>query len=176
MKAGKEIKMSELKTGDVIRIVHFIHGRESETFAGIVQNVAVGGRTVLTIDVAAYYKGGYRRNRWKRKQKRFGDCKQYTCFVAEQAAIDDVDVVKDRVRKQRVAFAQANILRRRRAIFHTPHVVLGLTPSASIDNIKRAYRKLALKYHPDKNPGNKEAEAKFIECAKAYKLLTDTIS
>jgi molecular chaperone DnaJ len=43
----------------------------------------------------------------------------------------------------------------------------------SQDEIKKAYRKLALKYHPDKNPGDKEAEAKFKEIAKAYEILGD---
>jgi molecular chaperone DnaJ len=51
--------------------------------------------------------------------------------------------------------------------------VLGVGKSASADEIKRAYRRMALKYHPDKNPGDKEAEAKFKECAEAYEVLSD---
>lgn len=51
--------------------------------------------------------------------------------------------------------------------------VLGVDKSASADDIKRAYRRLAIKYHPDKNPDNKEAEAKFKECAEAYEVLSD---
>ena len=51
--------------------------------------------------------------------------------------------------------------------------VLGLDKNASEDDIKKAYRKLAIKYHPDRNPGNKEAEEKFKECAEAYDVLHD---
>ena len=51
--------------------------------------------------------------------------------------------------------------------------VLGIERSASADDIKRTYRRLAIKYHPDKNPGDKEAEAKFKECAEAYEVLSD---
>ncbi len=52
--------------------------------------------------------------------------------------------------------------------------VLGVTKNAPADEIKKAYRKLALKYHPDRNPGNKEAEEKFKEAAEAYAILSDT--
>lgn len=52
--------------------------------------------------------------------------------------------------------------------------VLGVSKNASADEIKRAYRRMAIKYHPDKNPGDKEAEAKFKECAEAYEVLSDT--
>ena len=51
--------------------------------------------------------------------------------------------------------------------------VLGVDKSASADEIKKAYRKLAIQYHPDKNTGNKEAEEKFKEAAEAYSVLSD---
>jgi len=50
---------------------------------------------------------------------------------------------------------------------------LGVSKQASNDEIKRSYRKLALKYHPDKNPDNQEAEQKFKEAAEAYAILSD---
>ena len=51
--------------------------------------------------------------------------------------------------------------------------VLGLQKGASEDEIKKAFRKMAMKYHPDKNPGNKEAEEKFKEVNEAYSVLSD---
>lgn len=51
--------------------------------------------------------------------------------------------------------------------------VLGVDKNASADDIKRAYRKSAMKYHPDRNPGDKEAEEKFKELGEAYEVLSD---
>ena len=51
--------------------------------------------------------------------------------------------------------------------------ILGVQKGATADEIKSAYRKLALKYHPDRNPGNKAAEDKFKEIAEAYSVLGD---
>lgn len=51
--------------------------------------------------------------------------------------------------------------------------ILGVSKGATADELKKAYRKLALKYHPDKNPGDKQAEEKFKEAAEAYDVLSD---
>ena len=51
--------------------------------------------------------------------------------------------------------------------------ILGVTKNSSADEIKKAYRKLAMQYHPDRNPGNKEAESKFKEATEAYEVLKD---
>jgi molecular chaperone DnaJ len=51
--------------------------------------------------------------------------------------------------------------------------ILGIEKSSDPDELKRAYRRLAMKYHPDRNPGDKDAEAKFKEAAEAYEVLND---
>jgi len=57
--------------------------------------------------------------------------------------------------------------------FKDYYKLLGLSKNATADEIKKAYRKLAVKFHPDKNPGNKQAEEKFKEMSEAYEVLKD---
>ena len=52
--------------------------------------------------------------------------------------------------------------------------ILGIERNSSGEEIKRAYRRLAMKYHPDRNPGDADSEAKFKECAEAYEVLNDS--
>ena len=52
--------------------------------------------------------------------------------------------------------------------------VLGLSKNASDSEIKKAYRKVAIKYHPDKNPDDSSAEEKFKEAAEAYEVLSNS--
>ena len=52
--------------------------------------------------------------------------------------------------------------------------ILGVEKTAAVDDVKKAYRKLAMQYHPDKNPDNKEAEDKFKEATEAYEVLSDS--
>jgi curved DNA-binding protein CbpA len=56
----------------------------------------------------------------------------------------------------------------------TYYEILGIANSAPIDAIKSAYRKLVIKYHPDRNPGNQDAEKRFIEINQAYEILSDS--
>jgi molecular chaperone DnaJ len=51
--------------------------------------------------------------------------------------------------------------------------ILEISKTASQDEIKKAYRKVAMKFHPDRNPGDKASEEKFKEAAEAYEILSD---
>src|SRR5690348_14074308 len=51
--------------------------------------------------------------------------------------------------------------------------ILGVTKTATAEEIKKSYRKVAMQYHPDRNPGDKSAEERFKEAAEAYEILSD---
>jgi len=51
--------------------------------------------------------------------------------------------------------------------------ILGVGKTASEEELKKCYRKIAMQFHPDKNPGNKQAEERFKEAAEAYEVLSD---
>ncbi|MFA6026953.1 MAG: DnaJ domain-containing protein, partial [Ignavibacteriaceae bacterium] len=51
--------------------------------------------------------------------------------------------------------------------------ILGVAKTATADEVKKAYRKIAMQFHPDRNPDNKEAEEKFKEATEAYEVLSD---
>ena len=52
--------------------------------------------------------------------------------------------------------------------------ILGVSKNASTDEIKKSYRKVAMQYHPDRNPGDKASEERFKEAAEAYEILSDS--
>ena len=54
-----------------------------------------------------------------------------------------------------------------------PYEILGVSRGAAVEEIKNCYRKLAMQYHPDRNPGNQEAEEHFKEISQAYDILID---
>ena len=57
--------------------------------------------------------------------------------------------------------------------FKDYYAILGVNRTVNADELKKAYRKLARKYHPDMNPGDKAAEARFKEVSEAYEVLAD---
>lgn len=70
-------------------------------------------------------------------------------------------------------YSYANIREDSKMIGFDPHEILGVSLDADLNTIKKAYRKLALLHHPDRNVHNPEIAAKFIQISKAYECLTD---
>jgi hypothetical protein len=170
--------IATVQTGDRIKIVN----SNGEIFAGYVvaTNRPSANRYTADVDVIAYFKEGKQRHRWKRKTRTFGHSTRYTVKVLEKTdkpqseiPMSDERMNKVRMRQQRVAYARAGVFQRARAKKKNKYDILGVQKGATADEIKRSYRRLAMKYHPDKNPNNKEAEERFKECAAAYEVLSD---
>jgi len=75
-------------------------------------------------------------------------------------------------------YAVASLIKRswQRTSLSNYYDVLGLKPGASQDEIKKSFRSLAMKYHPDKNKGSEESKQKFMKIVEAYEVLSDTQS
>ena len=99
------------------------------------------------------------------KEQKSKDSKQADKDNVVDADFEDVKEDKEKAPKI--------IIRRRPVAKRDYYDVLGITKSASKDEIKKAYRKLALKYHPDKTKGDKTSEEKFKEASEAYHILSD---
>jgi len=97
-------------------------------------------------------------------------------MTTSKYSIDDAYKVFDRFFEERGVHNEEE-----RAFFHkhfpqkkkSYYEILGVKRNSPMDDIKRAYKKLALKHHPRANPGDKEAEAKFLEISDAYNHLSD---
>ena len=173
--------MRQLRIGNQIRIVKavpastfYINNRvrkhrpkSNEEFIGTVKSVAKRGRYSVIVDVETFKINGEIRHRWKRKDKLFGNSSKLTIFL-----VSDRSDYQEQLRKARKAFVgTSRLFQARRAAWQSPLVILGLEQGASTDDIKRAYRRLAMKYHPDKNPNDSTANDKFVQIAQAYHAL-----
>lgn len=167
----------DLKTGNQVKIINC----SGEIFAGFVISDAINakGRWTVQVDVIAYHKGGFLRTRWQRKIKKFANSPSYTVWVLPETVQGKQQrqhpPVSDKVKKrrQRVAFINSGVYSQKRSKRGKYYEVLGITQAATPDEVKRAYRRMAMKYHPDKNPDNKKAEAMFKDVAEAYNVLSD---
>jgi DnaJ family protein C protein 7 len=111
---------------------------------------------------------GYNKAR-RTKANAFGQAGRWEDSVREWKALQELEPEDAGIRKE-IRKAELELKKSQRKDYYK---ILGIEKDAGPDDIKKAYRKMAVKFHPDKNPGNDEAEAKFKDLQEAYETLSD---
>lgn len=106
----------------------------------------------------------------KTKANALGQAERWEDAVREWKAIQELDP-EDRAIAKEIRKAELELKKSQRKDYYK---ILGVDKSADENQIKKAYRKLAIVHHPDKNPGDTEAEARFKDISEAYETLSDT--
>lgn len=168
-----------LKVGTKIRVIKRLKSPKlRDAFEGIVQSFRYGKRrsfpTAVYVFVNTFYhesKPGHftPSRKWKPKLIGFKNCSIYSYCTVTGPAVSTYS----RVAEQRKAFANTHVFDIRRSLQESPHSILGLSITATAEEIKRRYRKLVFTCHPDKVKGK---EALFIKYTNAYDTLLQEVS